>query len=372
MVAATQKSEKSTPNPTTLIVFLAILALLIALTFWMIGPYLLALVTGGILALLASPVYHWLRCKNFPEKWAAFMVTTGIILVFIVPASICLSLALKQGLAIGQSFSGSDFYSIQTLVDRISAQPLVEAFGLSAAELDEKAGEILQGAIRMGSTAVINVAGYLPNIVMQLALASIACFFLLMDGRTFIHWLNDKIPLDNDVRQQIVESFKNTAIATIWATLAASAAQSIAIFSGYVVLGIPSAFLAGGATFLFAWVPVIGTTPVWLVGAIYLYAEGSTGKAIAMIIIGLSASLIDNVVRPLVLKGRSDMHPLISLIAIIGGLGVFGILGVFLGPIIIAVLLSLLHIWPDVARRFRLIPATEKDRSPPHGEGANS
>ncbi|MCM2324552.1 MAG: AI-2E family transporter, partial [Oligoflexia bacterium] len=72
---------------------------------------------------------------------------------------------------------------------------------------------------------------------------------------------------------------------------------------------------------------------------------------------GLITGIVDNFVRPMVLKGRSKMHPLVSLVAIFGGIGMFGITGVFIGPIVAAILISLLQIWPDVGRRFGIFEA---------------
>ncbi|MEO5968533.1 MAG: AI-2E family transporter, partial [Bdellovibrionia bacterium] len=113
-------------------------------------------------------------------------------------------------------------------------------------------------------------------------------------------------------------------------------------------------------TFIFAWIPIVGSSPVWLVGALYLYLKGSIAKTILMIVFGLITGVVDNIVRPMVLKGRGEMHPFVSLVAIIGGVGTFGIMGVFIGPILMAVLISLLQIWPAVGSRFGLLPKSPK------------
>src|SRR4029453_13827741 len=84
-----------------------------------------------------------------------------------------------------------------------------------------------------------------------------------------------KLPLAADVRVQVVQSFQDTAISVIWATLAASAAQSAVILLSYLTLGVPAAFLAAGATFLLAWIPLVGSSPVWLTGAMYRIAYHS-------------------------------------------------------------------------------------------------
>lgn len=172
-----------------------------------------------------------------------------------------------------------------------------------------------------------------------------------MDGASLIDWIFSKLPLFTDVKDKISTSFQNIAISVVWATLAASTSQAIVICFGFLVLNIPAAFFAAGATLLFAWIPVIGSTPVWISGAIYLYYHGTLTQVVLICIIGLFAGIIDNLVRPYVLRGRGDMHPLLSLVAIFGGINIFGLFGVFIGPIVAAILLAVLEIWPLVGQR---------------------
>ena len=129
-----------------------------------------------------------------------------------------------------------------------------------------------------------------------------------------------------------------------------------------------AAFLAAAATFILAWIPLVGCSPVWLAGAIYLYAQDALLKAILMVICGLIAGLVDNFVRPLILQGRSKMHPLVSLVAIFGGMEMFGIMGIFLGPILAAVLIALLQLWPEVGQRFGLLPGSKGRECQPRSD----
>ena len=105
----------------------------------------------------------------------------------------------------------------------------------------------------------LGLAAHLPNLVLQVALASIAGFFLLVDGPRLLGWMTDKLPIAADVRVHVGQSFQETAISVIWATIAAAAAQSAVMLLSYLTLGVPAAFLAAGATFLFAWIPLVGT-----------------------------------------------------------------------------------------------------------------
>lgn len=344
----------SAQKRTTLAVFLVLLLLALVLTLRMVLPFLLAVIMGGILALLAQPVFQWLKAHHFRPIIAAAVVTLGVILIVVTPISVFITKATQQGIAIGQALAEGGF-SFRSLIDRMSGWGPAQALIGDPETFEEQVRRWVQSAGTAVTTAIIGVAAHLPKMILQLALASIACFFLLIDGRRFQSWMADKIPMEADVRTKVVDSFKNTAVSVIWATLAAASAQSAVIWLGYILLGIPAAFLAAGATFIFAWIPIVGSTPVWIAGAIYLYLQGASWEIVLMIAFGLIAGVVDNFVRPMVLKGRSKMHPLVSLVAIFGGISMFGIVGVFIGPILVAVLISLLQTWPAVGNRFGLL-----------------
>jgi predicted PurR-regulated permease PerM len=90
-----------------------------------------------------------------------------------------------------------------------------------------------------------------------------------------------------------------------------------------------------------------------------------------MVVCGLMTGLVDNFVRSMILQGRSKMHPLVSLVAIFGGIGMFGIMGVFLGPILAAVLIALLQSWPEVGQRFGLLPGSTGGELRPRSESCD-
>jgi predicted PurR-regulated permease PerM len=343
------------PRRTTLVAFLVLLMAVIAINILMVLPYVLAVIMGSILAVLAQPVLQWLTGHHVTPRVAAAVVVLGVVLVIMAPLAFFVTKAIQQGIAIGQGLAEGGV-SLHSLLDHVSAWAPIETLIGSPEAFETQARRWMQSAGTGATATIVGLAAHLPTIVLQLALASLAGFFLLVDGHRFLCWITDKIPLAADVRGQVVQSFQETAISVIWATLAAAAAQSAVMLLSYLTLGVPAAFLAAGATFLFAWIPLVGCSPVWLAGAIYLYAQDALLKAILMVVCGLMAGLVDNVVRPMILQGRSTMHPLVSLVAVFGGMERFGIMGILLGPILAAVLIALLQIWPEVGHRFGLLP----------------
>lgn len=352
------------PHRVTLVVFLALLTVLLVMNVWMIRRYLLSILMGTILTLLVRPLYLYLMKRSMAAKWAAAWVILATTIVVIVPLGSVATVSIRQGIEFGQRLAQERVLDPEQLTARISRMPIARSVIGDPAQVQVQ----LRNQIRnIGTTAtriLLGILASVPNGVLQIFLALITCYFLLVDGPRFVSWLNQKIPMESDVRFQLYTAFRDTAVSTIWATLAAGTAQALIMFFSYWVLGIPSPFLAAGATFIFAWIPILGSTPVWVAGAIYLFIKGTAAKGVAMILLGLFTSTVDNVIRPYVLKGRSDLHPLVSLIAIFGGIQVFGLFGVFFGPVMVAVLLSMLKVWPGVAERFQLLGDTTTPISP--------
>jgi len=338
----------------TLYMFLALLAGFLVINFKMVAPYLVALLIGAMLALLSRPLYEYLRQQRRGPKTSALVVTVAVALLLVIPLLAFLAVAGDQAISLADRLSHSEGFSLESIKSKLTQfGPLRTLVGDPDA-IEKQMRETLQNSGKAASSWVLAVAGAVPDFLLQLVLALGACFFFLVDGKRFLGWMKDKIPLEPDVREKLVTSFRESTLSTTWATLAAAVTQAIIVLISFLVLGVPAAFLAGCATFFFAWVPILGSTPVTVIGTIYLFMQGATTKGVIMIVLGVITGISDNVVRPWVLKGRGEMHPLVGLVAIFGGIQMFGILGVFLGPILVAILISLLEIWPVIQRRFRL------------------
>lgn len=334
--------------------FLAILLFFLVINLVVIGPYLLTIFMGMMLAVFVLPFFNFLRKKRLRPKVAATVTLLGLVVLVVAPMVSFFSVAIRQAISMGPELLQSGVFSIDQIVQRLSKfSPVVRVFG-GADLLEQQVRETLQSSAKFMTEWIIAEAGRFPNILLQLFLALLTCFFLLLEGKSFLDWLKERIPLDKEVREELFRAFSDTSISVVWSTLAASFTQSALVFVTFLILGIPGSFLAGGATFILSWLPIVGSTPVWLGAMLYLYSQDQIVNFFVVIGAGVFTGVADNLVRPLVLKGRSDMHPLISLIAIFGGLELFGIVGVFVGPILAEILISLLQLWPKVGRRFGL------------------
>lgn len=335
----------------SLIAFLAVMAGLLVLASYMVAPYVVAIIMGGILSILCQSSYRWFLRLGLKPRLAATLVTIGLIVLVIGPFLGFTALAVKQAVGVGQRLAASEI-SVDQLIARVTSWAPVQILIDNPEELEHATRNAVQTIGENASGFVLQLAGSIPAAMLQFVLAALACFFFLVDGAAAVNWLASKFPLDLEIRTRLQGAFKDTAISVVWASMAAAGAQSLVMLLAFVVLRVPAGFFAAGATFILAWIPLVGTAPVWMAGAIYLFVNGAPAKVIAMAAFGFLTSIVDNFVRPWVLRGRGEMHPLVSLVAIFGGIHLFGVVGVFFGPIIAAVVITVLQVWPIVGRRF--------------------
>jgi len=337
------KKENTVSKATFIILFV----LVIAAAFKIAASFLVAIVVGALFALALKPFQRKLTTKRISPTLSAYLVFTMLVLVVVVPIGFFIKSLIDQAIAFKDYVSLSNI-SYSSISHSIGRWPIIGSFVDS---------QIRTWIIALGSwvsTFALTEAAKIPQLLVQVFFALLSCLFFLLGGEKFIKFLQDKIPIRSDIRIALIASFKKSSRSAIWATLLAAVSQSVVIFLGFIILDVPAAFLAAGATFIFAFIPVLGSVPVWLSAVLYLYLQGAIAKLVIMIIFGLIAGAIDNVVRIFVLKGvkgSKGLHPLISLVAVLGGIQVFGLFGVLIGPVIAALLISMLEVWPSVLKK---------------------
>lgn len=340
-----------------LYLFLLLLAALLIVGAAIVAPFVIPVLLGVVLSIISRPLHVRLRRLGAGPRLASGIVVVGLVVLIVGPTAWFGFAAAKQGVAVGQALAENDSLSLDRIAGAVGKIPYAQDV-LGAPDAIEKT--LRAGTRSLGKRALalgVAIVSGAPAIVLQLFLALVTCYFFLVDGERFTRWILEKSGLDPVIARELGGVFRDTSFGVILSTMAAATAQAALMFAAYLLLGVPGAFLAAGATFLFAWIPVLGSTPVWVTGTLYLYLhDDSPAKAVVMLVLGGITGVVDNFIRPLVLKGRGGIHPLVSLVAIFGGIELFGILGVFFGPILAALLVSTVELWPLVRKRMMLVP----------------
>lgn len=184
------------------------------------------------------------------------------------------------------------------------------------------------------------------HLLIQFGILVIAVYFFFADGPGMVNSLIRLSPLDETYMHRLLVQFDQTSRAVVLATVLSALAQGVLSTVGFWLCGLGSLVMLFLATTFMALVPLLGPAVVWGPVAFYLgVVEGRWAAAIALILFGLTVvSMIDNVVKISVLQGKSQLHPLLALLSVLGGLQVFGPIGLLVGPMIVAFLQTLLEI----------------------------
>jgi predicted PurR-regulated permease PerM len=217
--------------------------------------------------------------------------------------------------------------------------------GMSQEQLRETALARLQSfsaaLLDWAKSLVVN----LGSTVVDTCIMLLTLFFLLRDGERIRERIASILPIERHRFQQLVDTISTSIAANLYGVVAVAVAQGTLGAIGYTIAGLPSVMLWSVATSLFSMIPLAGAASVWVAASLYLLATGAWGKAIFMAAWGAGViSTADNIVRPLVLSGRVKLHTLLIFFSLLGGVKAFGIIGLFLGPIIVSVAMALLEI----------------------------
>jgi len=171
-------------------------------------------------------------------------------------------------------------------------------------------------------------------------------FFLLRDGPLLMHVVRASSPLPEAYLAEIMKKFQDVSYAAFFCSLLTAAVQGAAAFLLFLALGLPAPLFWGAIVSLVSLVPIVGGFLVWLPWSTYLLLAGQTGRGLLLLALGgLVVSSIDNVLKPVIIRGRTDMHPLLVFLSVLGGLQAFGFLGILMGPLVVALFISFLNFY---------------------------
>jgi predicted PurR-regulated permease PerM len=333
------------------------LVVILVLAFWVFRPFLLTFTVAASVALLLAPVQRRLgQALGLRSGLAAsvlVLVTTAAILLPVLSSFFVLgthAVGFFAWLTPHLEPEALEKVLKETLPERIPAlrQWLVrgqdQMMPLVSSGLSQLAG---------GASALVQhlVAGF-ATAAFELALFLFMLFFLLRDGGRLQAELRQVSPFSEAQETQIFDHLGKTVKGVLQAMVVVPLAQGFMAALGFWLFGVPSPVPWGVAVVFAAMVPILGSPLGWVPACIYLFLYGATWQWVGMVLFGIVViSGIDNVIKPLLLKGAADIHPMLGFLSILGGILAFGFFGFLVGPVILSLVLSALRIYRlDVLR----------------------
>jgi len=334
------------------IVSLFFAALIGYLTYLIMAPFFVPVFWAVVFVILFHPVYAYLHSRLRIRSLASALVCLIIALFFLVPMAVLGVLLTKEAFDLYSKVQhyistrpavpgGMHFFLlsyIQNLLERYVNVSPSDIQGLIATTLQQASGYLIPGL----RGAVSNFAQLFFNIV----LAFITMFFLFMESPRLLGVLKDLIPLGEARKEEVISTNRVIITATITGGVLVGALQGGLGGIAFWFLGISSPFLWGFVMFITSFLPGIGTLAVLVPAIIYLLVIGAFVKALILFLWGaLVIGLVDNFLRPFIISGRTNQHPLLLFFSVLGAVHAFGFIGIIAGPIILSVAQSALEIY---------------------------
>jgi predicted PurR-regulated permease PerM len=317
------------------------------LCFEMARPFLVAIAWAAVLAILFEPVQVRLERILRSRSVAGALACAMALLSVLLPMAAVGILVVREVMHFLPP--GSDRSAIRGLLAaRVDSaiQWVAGQLGLQYTNI----GELIVGsadAVREYLWAQsAGVVGGLAGFIFTLVVVIFTLFFFLRDREAILRSVRAFVPLSEENATKVFRRVHGVIIASLLGGVAVAITQGILAALGFWALGLASPVLWGVVTFVTSFIPFVGAAGVWVPWTIVLLLSGSWGKALALGLWGtLVISLVDNVLRPIIIGDATKLHTLLLFFSILGGLRVFGFLGIIMGPVVLALGLALVEIF---------------------------
>ncbi len=344
-----EEEEKTTKDKTagpgfsfsTFLWFLLI-ALLGYLSYKVLEPFLTALAWGAVLAIIFYPLYRFLLKYVRLKPLSAFLTVILILLLIIGPFSYLFFLLIQESRQVSGSLETNvlmelfENSGLHTLLLKILSFFHVseESFKQSLMENLSTWGKELASALK---GQVFSLLSGIVNFFFMM----LAVFFFLMNGVEMLRSFGNYLPFSAVHKRQFAIQARGIITSTIYGGVVVAVVQAIVGGLALFLLGISSPVFWGFAMFIFSFMPVVGTFAIWGPMSLYLLVAGPVWKGIVLVLIGaLIISMIDNILRPAFVKGKVNMNFLLLFFSVLGGINFFGFIGLVMGPLVLALFLS--------------------------------
>ena len=299
----------------------------IALCFWIAWPFLGDILTAATLAAALAPVQTKFR-KRFHSRSTASLLTLFLfVAAVVVPATFT---AIFVSGELRQIITGAS-------TDFAWLDPFVARFGFTGADIRAQLESLVMSNGRTLLQTAANVAVGIGGGIVSIFLTLFALYFFLRDGNVWLRGIGRWAPLEPAQKSQLADVASQTILANVYGVFAVALAQGLLALFGFWLGGVPSPVLWAVVTAFFSLIPILGSAVVWVPAVVFLFAKGHNGAAVFLL--AWSAGVVswaDNIVRPYVISGTVQINPVLILFSLLGGVKAFGVIGLFVGPVVVA------------------------------------
>jgi predicted PurR-regulated permease PerM len=324
---------------------------LIVASLWILRPFLAATIWAAMIVITTWPILRALQRRLWGKRWiAASIMTLALLLVFVAPFSAAIGTIVVNSDEIVGWASGIAHVKLPQPPDFVASVPVVgaklaETWREYADKAPEELAEIVRPYARAISAWFVAEVGGFGLVALQFLLTVVIAAILYMTGEGVARWmLRFGRRLAGERGEHVIRLAGLAIRGVALGVVVTAVVQSLLGGIGLAIAGVPFATVLTAVMFMLA-LAQIGATPVLLGGIAWLWWQGSTGWAIALFVWTIIVASLDNVLRPILIRRGADLPLILIFAGVIGGLFAFGLLGLFVGPVLLAVAYTLLDAW---------------------------
>jgi predicted PurR-regulated permease PerM len=348
------------PSKKNSVPFFIALGLAAILFLYLLKPFFFTLFWAAVIAGIFRPLYRRIDGRLNRPNLSTAVLFLIIALILFLPALVAGTLIFRESFQLYESLRpdaqgiGRGF---QRIVDAIAGSPLADLFHVNRDLLVEKTTEVIRGILNYIFVHLKDLTQNTLGLIVKLAVMLYTLFFFIRDGEKFLQQGMRLANLGMGRERFLYERFITTARSTLKVTLIIGGIQGIIGGLVFFVAGIDGAVIWGLLMILLAIVPLVGCSIIWGPAGVLMLLTGRLWEGILILAVGLLViSTVDNVLRPILVGKDVAMHPLLIFLSTLGGIVLFGFSGFVIGPIVAALLLSILQMYEEF---YRKAPADE-------------
>ena len=341
-------------------IFTLIFLILIVVSFLIIKPFLTAVLTGIIFSYIFYPLYSRINKKTQKKNVSSLIASILVILIITLPLFFFLNTVSRQ-VQETYTFSKQKLISGQFLA---SCEPVDKPVCKTANYFVNKINEpqvkyyldtTIKDVTNKIQGSILDVLLSIPIFLLNMFIVLLVMFFLFRDGDLLVDKIERILPLKDKYRKHVFKRLNDMAYAVIYGSIIIAIIQGTLGGLGFLIFGLPSPLLWGIFMIFAALIPYIGSSIIWFPAALFLIFNGYVNVETTLIIKGILlmlygifvVSTIDNILKPKIIGTKGGLHPILVMLGVVGGLKFIGFIGVVIGPIILAMLVTFIKIYEE-------------------------
>ncbi|MFQ3573430.1 MAG: AI-2E family transporter [Thermodesulfovibrionales bacterium] len=323
------------------------------LTFLLFLPFITPIAWGIIFSLVFYPVYSFLT-RYLKSPTMSSIVTLIIIVITILgPVSYVSFMLVQEITAIAMQIKDGklDFFvDVMKHPKLYSAiEKVLSIFHMTTEELEKKVVEGIMGISKDILSRLTKSIGNVIGLFIDFIFMTFSIFFILKDGKSFLSKISEYLPFSPEQKERLITQFKDIVVSTVYGGIIVAIIQGVITGVTLAFLDFRSPVLWGFATSVVSFVPLLGASVVWAPAAIYLFVEGSIIKGIILCIVGIfGISMVDNILKPIIIGSKTKLPVVFIFFSVIGGIALFGLIGLVAGPLVVVLFFSVMQIFKDL------------------------